>query len=61
MSDDVGLVLDLIDEKLLVNMLGIETEMCQQCRYVWRVYWRKRYANRIYKRQELPQAEICKN
>jgi hypothetical protein len=33
---------DLIDEKLLVDVLGIETEICQQCRNVWRMPQRHR-------------------
>jgi adenine-specific DNA-methyltransferase len=35
-GDDVELALDLVDEKLLVDALGIEAEICRQCRNIWK-------------------------
>ncbi|MDR1205104.1 MAG: class I SAM-dependent methyltransferase [Peptococcaceae bacterium] len=35
-GDDVELALDLVDGKLLIDMLGIEAEICQQCRNIWK-------------------------
>ena len=33
---DIELALDLVDKDLLIDTLGIETEICQQCRTVWK-------------------------
>jgi adenine-specific DNA-methyltransferase len=35
-GDDIELALDLVDEKLLVGALGIEAEICRQCRNIWK-------------------------
>jgi adenine-specific DNA-methyltransferase len=41
-GDDVELALDLVDQRLLVYTLGIETEICRQCRDIWRKLQRRR-------------------
>jgi adenine-specific DNA-methyltransferase len=41
-GDDVELALDLVDDKLLVGALGIETEICRKCRCIWRKLQRRR-------------------
>jgi adenine-specific DNA-methyltransferase len=33
---DIELALDLVDKDLLIDTLGIEAEICQQCRIIWR-------------------------
>ena len=35
-GEDIELALDLVDEVLLVGVLGIEREICRQCRNIWR-------------------------
>jgi adenine-specific DNA-methyltransferase len=35
-GDDIEAALDLVDEKLLVGVLGIEAEICRQCRTIWK-------------------------
>lgn len=35
-GDDIELALDLVDKKLLIDILGIESEICRQCRSIWR-------------------------
>ena len=35
-GDDIEIALDLVDEKLLVRTLGIEAELCLQCRNIWK-------------------------
>ena len=41
-GDDIELALDLVDDKLLVGALGIEIEICQQCRSIWKKLQRRR-------------------
>jgi len=35
-NEDIELALDLVDSKLLVNILGIDAELCNQCRRIWK-------------------------
>ena len=35
-NDNIELALDLVDEKLLVEILGIDKEICFQCRAIWK-------------------------
>ena len=35
-DDDIELALDVVDKELLVNTLGIDPEICQKCRAVWK-------------------------
>ena len=35
-NDNIELALDLVDKKLLVEVLGIEAELCEQCRNIWK-------------------------
>ena len=35
-DDDIELALDAVDEKLLVNTLGIDPEICRKCRAIWK-------------------------
>ena len=39
---DVELALDLVDKKLLVDIIGVETEICRQCRVIWKKLQRRR-------------------
>jgi adenine-specific DNA-methyltransferase len=41
-GDNIELALDLVDNKLLVDILGIETEICQQCRGIWKKLQQRR-------------------
>jgi adenine-specific DNA-methyltransferase len=41
-DDDVELVLNLVDDQLLVRALGIEAEICQQCRNIWKKLQQRR-------------------
>ena len=41
-GDDIEDALDLVDEKLLVDMLGIEAEICRQCRKIWKKLQKRR-------------------
>ena len=34
-GEDIELALDLVDKKLLIDVLGIESEICQRCRDIW--------------------------
>jgi len=35
-NEDIELALDLVDKKLLVDILGIDEGICKQCRNIWR-------------------------
>jgi len=35
-NEDIELALDLVDKKLLVDILGIDESICRQCRNIWR-------------------------
>jgi len=39
---DIEIALDMVDQKLLVEYLGIESELCQQCRIVWKKLQKRR-------------------
>ena len=44
-NEDIEFALDLVDNKLLVKILGIDAELCNQCRRIW-----KKLQNRRLKR-----------
>jgi len=35
-GNDIELALDLVDKKLLVDVLGIKPDICKQCRIIWK-------------------------
>jgi adenine-specific DNA-methyltransferase len=35
-SGDIEIALDLVDKKLLIDVLGIEADICRQCRRIWK-------------------------
>lgn len=35
-DEDIEKALDVVDQRLLVDKLGISTDMCKQCREVWK-------------------------
>jgi adenine-specific DNA-methyltransferase len=39
---DIELALDVVDRELLVDVLGIEPELCQQCRKIWKTLQKRR-------------------
>jgi adenine-specific DNA-methyltransferase len=41
-GDDVELALDMVDDRLLVGTLGIEAEICRQCRSIWKKMQKRR-------------------
>lgn len=41
-DDDIEKALDIVDQELLVNVLGIESEWCKQCRAVWKKLQKRR-------------------
>ena len=41
-DDDIELALDAVDEELLVNALGIESEICRKCRAIWKKMQKRR-------------------
>jgi adenine-specific DNA-methyltransferase len=41
-NDDIELALDIVDKELLVDILGIDPEICQQCRAIWKKLQRRR-------------------
>lgn len=41
-NDNIEKALDIVDQELLVNVLGIETEWCKQCRVIWRKMQKRR-------------------
>jgi adenine-specific DNA-methyltransferase len=41
-GDNIEQALDLVDEKLLIGILGIEAEVCKQCRNIWRKLQKRR-------------------
>jgi adenine-specific DNA-methyltransferase len=49
----VELALDLVDGKLLIDMLGIEAEICQQCRSIWKKLQRRRLERNGDKQKKL--------
>jgi adenine-specific DNA-methyltransferase len=45
-GDDVELVLNLVDRKLLIETLGIDAETCLQCRVIWKKLQSRRLKRR---------------
>lgn len=43
-EDDIEKVLDIVDEKVLVESLGIDSKWCQVCRTIWKKMQRRRLA-----------------
>ena len=41
-DEDIEKALDLVDQKLLVEVLGIEKEGCISCRKIWRKMQKRR-------------------
>lgn len=41
-DEDIEKALDLVDQKLLVEVLGIEKEVCISCRKIWRKMQKRR-------------------
>lgn len=41
-DDDIELALDAVDAELLVNELGIDSEICQKCRVIWKKMQKRR-------------------
>lgn len=41
-DDDIEKALDIVDQELLVNVLGIEIEWCKQCRAIWKKMQKRR-------------------
>lgn len=39
---NIELVLDKIDQELLVNILGIDADLCMQCRNIWKILQNRR-------------------
>ena len=41
-DDDIEKALDLVDREVLTKLLGIEQEICSQCRVIWKKMQRRR-------------------
>lgn len=41
-DEDIEKALDIVDEKILVEVLGIDAEWCRKCRSIWRKLQRRR-------------------
>ena len=41
-DENIEDALDLVDQELLINILGIEPEMCTKCRAIWKKMQRRR-------------------
>lgn len=41
-NTEIELALDIVDKELLVDLLGIEDELCKKCRAIWRKLQRRR-------------------
>ena len=41
-DDDIEKALDLVDREVLIKLLGIEQEICSQCRVIWKKMQRRR-------------------
>ena len=41
-DDDIEKALDLVDREVLIKLLGIEQEICSQCRAIWKKMQRRR-------------------
>ena len=41
-GEDIEVALDVVDEKLLVKTLGIDSEICRKCRVIWKKMQRRR-------------------
>lgn len=41
-NEDIELALDLVDRELLINLLGIEPELCDICRKIWKKLQKRR-------------------
>lgn len=39
---DIEIALDIVDKELLVNILGIEAELCSECRTIWKKLQKRR-------------------
>ena len=41
-NEDIEKALDLVDQKLLVEVIGIEKEVCTTCRNIWKKMQKRR-------------------
>lgn len=41
-DEDIEKALDLVDQKLLVEILGIDREVCSKCRNIWKKMQKRR-------------------
>ena len=41
-DDDIEKALDLVDREVLIKLLGIEQEICSQCRAIWKKMQKRR-------------------
>ena len=41
-DEDIEKALDLVDQKLLVEILGIDRELCSKCRKIWKKMQKRR-------------------
>ncbi len=41
-DDDIEVALDTVDQELLVDILGIDSAWCAQCRSIWRKLQKRR-------------------
>ena len=41
-GEDIEKALDMVDEELLVKVLGIDPEICRMCREIWRKMQKRR-------------------
>lgn len=41
-NEDIEKALDIVDQEVLVNLLGIDSDVCSQCRTIWKKLQRRR-------------------
>ena len=41
-DDDIEKALDLVDQEVLVNLLGVDPNVCAQCRTIWKKMQKRR-------------------
>lgn len=52
-DDDIELALDIVDRELLVNHLGIDLELCQRFRRIWKRFQQRRLTRGMKSKQDV--------
>ena len=41
-DDDIEKALDLVDQEVLIKLLGVDQDICSQCRVIWKKMQKRR-------------------